>query len=231
MPGLRQQRRDDAVSRRQPRVQRLHHRPEVFLEAGRLGRGNRERVPGRAGVETEQARRGGRRADRAERRRAVPAALIVARVHRAAQPPFELEADDVGVEQRAAGRARDFRGGQRRGDERRARMRQRHEAHVVVVERVRRGAVGQRGVARARAQRACRARGTGRRRPAPRRAARSARPARRRRPASRRPCRAARAPPRARAAGGGVGGGRRRRARFTSGRLLRWRIPDCRSRT
>ena len=43
-------------------------------------------------------------------------------------------------------------------------MRQRHEAHVVVVERVRGGAVGERRVAGARRAARCRARGTGRRR-------------------------------------------------------------------
>ena len=54
IPRLREQRRDDAVARRQAGMERLHHRAEVFLQAGRLGRGDRERVPGGAGVEAEQ---------------------------------------------------------------------------------------------------------------------------------------------------------------------------------
>ena len=57
--------------------------------------------PAAAASSPSSRRRRGRGADRPERRRAVPAALIVARVHRAAEPPFDLEADDVGVEQRA----------------------------------------------------------------------------------------------------------------------------------
>ena len=145
--------RDDAVSRRHPRVQRLHHRAEILLEAGRRRRRDRQRVIGGRRIETEQPRRSGGSADGAQRRRAVPSALIVARIHRAAQPPFQLEADDVGVEQRAAGRVGNLGRRQHRRHQRRARMGQRHETHVVVVERVRRRPVGQRGVARRRPKR------------------------------------------------------------------------------
>ena len=130
------------------------------------------------------------RADRPERRRAMPAALIVSRIHRAVRVALRLR------NQRRTRRAR--RGPDERATspaasdgrhEGRARVRERHEAHVVVVERVRRGAVGERRVWR-RARAAC-ARHA--RTCPPARAmvrGRCARPARRRRRASRRPCRA-----------------------------------------
>ena len=73
----------------------------------------------------------------------MPSALVVAGIHRAAQPAFDFESDDVGVEERATRRVDQFRGGERRGDERRAGMRERHEAHVVEVQRVGGGAVRQ----------------------------------------------------------------------------------------
>ena len=56
------------------------------------------------GVEAEQAADRRRGANRAERGRAVPAALVVARIHQAAEPRLDLETDDVGVEH---GRARE----------------------------------------------------------------------------------------------------------------------------
>ena len=145
--AARQLRREHAVARRESGVQRLHHRAEVLFQAGRFRRRDRQRVAARRFVQTEQPRRRRGGADRAERRRAVPAALIVPRVHRASQPRLDLEADDVRVEQRAARGAGDFGRGERRRDQRRARMRERDEAHVVVVERVRGGAVGQRRIA------------------------------------------------------------------------------------
>ena len=136
-----------AVARRQPGMQRLDHRPEVLLQAGRLGRGDRERVSASAVASSPSSAADGRGgADRPERGRAVPAALIVARIHRAAEPRFDLESDDVGVEQRAAGGAGQLRRREHRRHQRRARMRERDEAHVVVVERVRGGAVGERRV-------------------------------------------------------------------------------------
>ena len=80
--GARELGREHAVVRGQARVERLDHRPEILFETGRLGRGNRQRMASRSGVEPEQAaaRRGG--SDRAERGRAVPAVLVVTRVHR-----------------------------------------------------------------------------------------------------------------------------------------------------
>ena len=146
----REQRREHAVARGQARVQRLHHRAEVLFQAGRFRRRDRQRVARSRSASSPSSRaRRGRGADRAERRRAVPAALVVSRVHRAAEPRFDLEADDVGVEQRRRPSApATSAAASAAGDERRARMRERHEAHVVVVERVRGGAVGERGVGR-----------------------------------------------------------------------------------
>ena len=125
---------------------------------------------GRFGVEAEQpaARRRPRRWCRASTcnaSRAGSDADSSARPSRA----FDLEADDVGVEQRAAGRAGQLGRRQRRRDERRARMRERDEAHVVVVERVRGGAVGERRVRRADARSAVPSTRHGRRRRRPRR--------------------------------------------------------------
>ena len=149
--AFREQRGEHAVARGQARVQRLHHRPEVLLQARRRRRGDGQRVGGANGVESEEARGAGGGADRAERRRAVPAALVVARVHQPAQARLDLEADDVGVEHRTAGRGGQLGGRENRRHQRRARVRERDEAHVVVVERVRGGAVGERGVGRGRA--------------------------------------------------------------------------------
>jgi len=90
-------------------------------------------------------------AARVDRRRAVPSALvIVARVHHFAEPAFELEAHHVSVEQRAARTAGQLTGRQCGRQQRAARMRQRHEAHVVEVERMCGHAVGHRRPARAR---------------------------------------------------------------------------------
>ena len=148
------------------------------------------------------------RAEGAERRRAVPAALIVARIHQPAEARLDLEADDVRVEHRAAGRARDLAGREHRRHERRARMRERHEAHVVEVERVRGRAVGERRVRSRTRDGPCPRYDA---RAAPSRSgatsrARCAPPARQRPPARRRSCRGTRLAAAARAADGGSAG-------------------------
>ena len=74
----------------------------------------------------------------------MPSALVVvARVHHVAETAFELEPDNVRVQERAAGGVCCFTGGENRGDERAARVRERNKAHVVIVERVRGNAVGE----------------------------------------------------------------------------------------
>ena len=79
----RELRGEHAVARRQARVQRLHHRAEVFLQARGLRGRDRQRMTGRIRVEPEQPAHSRRGADGAKRRRAMPPALVVARVHRA----------------------------------------------------------------------------------------------------------------------------------------------------
>ena len=93
--GARQHRRGNAVAGREPRVQRLHHRAEVFFQARRLGGRDRQRVTARHGVEARQSRGRRGRADRSERGRAVPAALIVPRIHHASESSFEFLSDHV----------------------------------------------------------------------------------------------------------------------------------------
>ena len=149
---LREQRRQHAVARREAGVERLHHRSEVFLEARRFGRGNGQGVADDPGAESEKARCRGRGTNRAQRGRAVPSAPVVAGIHRTPQTRFDFEAHHVRLEQRPPCCAGQFRDGKARSDERRAGMGKRDEAHVVVIVRVRRGAVRQRGVGRARAQ-------------------------------------------------------------------------------
>src|SRR5581483_12420319 len=101
------------------------------------GGGDAQGVGGGAGIEAKHTSGGGGRADGADGGGAVPAALvIVARVHDAAQAALDLEADDVGVQQRSAGGVRQLGCGDGRRHERAAGMRQRDEAHVVVVEGV-----------------------------------------------------------------------------------------------
>ena len=144
----REERRQYPVARGQPALQRFDHRPEVLLQAARLGRGDGQRPSRRLGVEPHDARRRGGGADGADGRGAVPTLLVMGRVHHQAEGAFDLETDDVGIQQRPSGGVGRLARGQSRGDQRCARMRQRHPAHVVEVERVGGGAVGERGVGR-----------------------------------------------------------------------------------
>ena len=133
------------VSCRKTRLKRLHHRPEVLLDARCLRSGDRERAGCRVGRKPQDPGGRGSGADRADGRRAMPPVLVVRWVHRDAEDGLHLEAGDIPLEQTPASRAGDFPGGERGCHERRARVRERHPAHVVEVERVGRRAVGQRG--------------------------------------------------------------------------------------
>ncbi len=82
-----------------------------------------------------------------------PRSMIVTRIHHVAQPALELESDDVGIEQCDRRRLRELACGEERGHEHTARMSERHEAHVVVVERMRGHAVGERRESGARVER------------------------------------------------------------------------------
>ena len=149
----REHRRPHAVPRRVARVIRLRHRAEVLLEPGGERRRDPERVPRRLGVEQEQTtgRRGA--AERADRRRRVPAADVVIGVERAADGGVDLEAEHVRERERAAVRHLRFAGGQRGGEQRHARVTHQREVRVVEVVRVSRDAVGERGPRRRRAER------------------------------------------------------------------------------
>jgi hypothetical protein len=120
--------------------------PKFSLKARRFRRGDGQRVAGGVRIEAKQARCRGSRTDRTERRRAVPSPLVVARIHRPTQPAFDFEPDDVGVEECAARRVEQFLQAARpAATSGRTWMGKRHEAHVVEVQSVRGGAVGQRG--------------------------------------------------------------------------------------
>src|SRR5262245_57823773 len=75
----------------------------------------------------------------------MPSALVVPRIHRAPEAPFDFEADDVRVEERAARGISKFSSRESRSHERCARMRERHETHVVEIQRVCRGAIREGG--------------------------------------------------------------------------------------
>src|SRR5690349_17665903 len=81
----------------------------------------------------------------------MPAALMVMTgVHDHAKPTLDLEADDVRVEECACVRTADLSRREECGHEDAARMCERYEAHVVVIERVRGNAVGKRRIRGAR---------------------------------------------------------------------------------
>ena len=131
MPATSRTAPEGAVACRKSRMQRLHHGAEVFLQPRRFGGGDRQGMADRWRVELQEAGHRRRGSDRSERRGAVPPPLIVARVHHPAEPCLDLESDDVSVDEARAGCTVQFDGGQQRRHERRARMRERHEAHVV----------------------------------------------------------------------------------------------------
>ena len=95
-------------------------------------------------IEPQDARRRRGGPQRPDRRRAVPAALVVVpRVHDVAEAALQLEAHGVGVDDRGAGCPHELGRGQRRGDESAAGVSERDEAHVVVVKGVSGHAIGQ----------------------------------------------------------------------------------------
>ena len=105
-------------------MQRLHHRPEIFFQAGGGRCRDAECVRGRRGIEPEQAGRARGGAHDAQRRRAVPSALVMTRIHQTSQSGLDFETDDVCLEDRTAGRADQFADREDGRHERRARMRE-----------------------------------------------------------------------------------------------------------
>jgi hypothetical protein len=124
-----------------PCVQGLRHRAEIGLGAGGERRGQRERSLGLRDRQLEEPRAGSRHGKHAYRRGRMPPLLRMARIHAAPDGGSGLVAGGVGEQQfPAAGAVR--LGG---GDERRNHYRRHVTAHalggVVVVERMRGGAV------------------------------------------------------------------------------------------
>ena len=113
----REQRGQQPVHRRLARVERLRHRPERLLEAGRLRACDAERVGEPAGVESEQLARRGGGAEVPEHAGDVPAAIGERAAEDAADARLDLEAGDEGAQRLGAGR----RDATRRARARRAR--------------------------------------------------------------------------------------------------------------
>ena len=141
----------DAVARRRARRGAASSSSRCFPSGRtRARRRCRSRARPRPRLEPDHASGGRRRAERANRGSAVPAAaVIVARVHHGARAGIRARSRPRSRRAHAAGRTGPLAGGESRRDERAARMRHRHETHVVVVERVSRDAVGHRRIGRA----------------------------------------------------------------------------------
>src|SRR5262249_50314377 len=86
---------DHAVLGRAAGVKRLRHRSEVFPEAAGLGSADADGAPHRIAIEPEEPTGGRRGTNRAARRRAVEAMLIVARHDRFGDLALDLHADLV----------------------------------------------------------------------------------------------------------------------------------------
>src|SRR5262249_43857535 len=111
----REQRGEHAAPRRVPRVERLGHGAEVFLEPRGLGGGEREGRARLAGVEAEEAPRGGGRAHGAEGARGVEPLLVVRRVDYRPPGRFDHRGPEEGGGGRKNGRERKTCGRQEGG--------------------------------------------------------------------------------------------------------------------
>ena len=149
----REQRGEQTVARAMADVQRLHHRAEVGLDAGGERRGDRERGGDLVVRQLQQLRARSGGAEDAERRGRVPAVRVVIEVHAQRELALGLEAGDVGGDEIAAARADVVREREQRRQDRRRRMAADRVVAVVEIERVRGGAVHERGVERADARR------------------------------------------------------------------------------
>ena len=147
-----EQRGQQAVHRRLPWVQRLRHRPERLLEPGRLGSRDTEGMGESPGVQPEQLSRRRGRAEMAEHAGDVPAAIGELSPEDAAEARLDLEAGDEGRQRLGAGQVPPLAERQHHGRDGRRAVDDGRQVRVVEIERVRLGAVGERGVERARAQ-------------------------------------------------------------------------------
>ena len=135
-PARRQPRRQEAVLRRLPGVERLAHRAELRFEPGCLGSGDAERLRRGLGVEPHQVRAGRRRAERADRAGRVKAAAVMPGPDRHADPATGLVAGDKGGDDIAAGAAALFGERQEAGQDRHRGVPRHRQVDVVVIERV-----------------------------------------------------------------------------------------------
>ncbi len=141
--GVSQLCRQHAIATGEPGLQRLHHGAEALLEPGRLRRGNRHAAGRRPRILPQQPGRRRRGANAAETAGRVPSALVVGRIHDATEHRLDLEADAIGVEQCGTAGVGELGHRQPGRDQWRARMRHGHEAHVIEVQGVSGGAVGE----------------------------------------------------------------------------------------
>ena len=148
-PVAREQRGEETVPRAVADVQRLHHRAEVGLDAGSERRRDGERGGDLVVRQLHQLRARGGAAEHAERRGRVPAVRVVIEVHAQPELALGLEAGDVGGDEIAAARAGVVGERDQRRQDGRGRMAADRVVAVVEIERVRGGAVHQRGVERA----------------------------------------------------------------------------------
>ena len=118
-----------------------------------------------AGVRPHQVAARGRRAEHAQGRGRVPALFVMVEMHAAGDPRLGLEPGDIGGDEGGAGAVAAVGEREQRRQDRRRRVAAQRIADIVEIERMRRGAVDQRGVERRR--RAGRCRRSGNRRPPP----------------------------------------------------------------
>ena len=146
---LRPQRRLHGIAGREAGMQRLAHGSEVADIAAGHRIDDAERMGGPLRIEIEQLAARRRRPEGPDGAGGVPAAVErMARLRGAPELGHDLEADHVGV-QHVAPRCIDGLGEREYGrHERHARMSDQAPGHVVIVERMRGGAVDQSGIVR-----------------------------------------------------------------------------------
>ena len=128
------------------RMKRLGHGAEIGLGARRQRSRDRQRGGGLRHVQPQQARTRGGHGKHAQRGCRMPADFIVVQVDRAADARAGLETQHVRAQHIATACARHFGRRQQRGNHRRRGVAEHGVGGVVVIERVRGGAVDQRGV-------------------------------------------------------------------------------------
>ena len=139
-----QARGENAAGRGLADMQRLAHGPELRFQTGRLGRGDADGGRHLRGVEAEQATGADRRTDRADGRGGVKTFGVMAVLHEAADPTFDLIAGDKGGQQIGATHRRLTGQGQNGGRHRHRWVADHGAMDVIVIEGVRGRAIDQR---------------------------------------------------------------------------------------